>query len=328
LASTEHGHNLRVWEIAAGQAYRTLTASPLAGKKGFLCCHISADGSLLAGGASGGFGLWDMTSGDNLTFTAWPGGHQVLFESPAALLTASSEGTFRRPFRRDPATGAIHFGVPEKLPLPGADCVLALSADGKVLASAQFDGALVLYADQPTRPIRLGPHDDVRNVQVSSDGRWIATDRFSLPGGVKVWDARTRTLEKDLPVGIHSFSVFSPDGKRLLTGDGSGEIRVWEVGTWTEVLIREPLRGQQPAFSVDGKLLAVETGTGVARLLDPQTGKEYARLEDPNQDHTYHFSFSRDGTKLVCATPYGNCLHVWDLQALRRDLAEMGLDWK
>jgi WD40 repeat protein len=167
-------------------------------------------------------------------------------------------------------------------------------------------------------------------VAVSPDGQWVATGGFGHPGGAKVWDARTGELRKDLPVGTNCWVVFSPDGKRLLIASGSNataQIRVWEVGTWEEVLIKEPLKGAIPAFSPDGKLLVVETGTGVARLLDPKTGREYARLEDPNQDRAAHFSFSPDSTKLVCATADGHCLHIWDLRALRRRLAKMDLDW-
>jgi WD40 repeat protein len=163
---------------------------------------------------------------------------------------------------------------------------------------------------------------------VSPDGGLVATGGFDLPGGAKVWEAQSGKLVKHLPVGASCRVAFSPDGKRLLTGVGNGQIRVWEVGTWTEVLIQEPLRGVAFAFSPDGKLLAAETGAGVARLLDPDTGKEYARLEDPNQHVSLHFRFSADRSKLVCASRHGYCLHIWDLQALRRQLAAMRLDWQ
>ena len=102
----------------------------------------------------------------------------------------------------------------------------------------------------------------------------------------------------------------------------------WQVGSWAEIPFKEPLKGYSPAFSPDGKLLVVETGTGVARLLDPKTGKEYARLEDPSQDRADEFSFSPDSTKLVCGTVDGHCLHVWDLPghapATRGDGVELG----
>jgi WD40 repeat protein len=195
---------------------------------------------------------------------------------------------------------------------------------------------VVWHADQPDRLSKLGPHADARGVAVSPNGQWIATGRFGHPGGAKVWDVRdagdvqTRKPVKDLPVGDRCWVVFSPDGERLLTSAGSSnppQIHVWEVGTWAEVALKQPLEGEIPAFSPDGKFLVVETGTGVARLLDPRTFIEYARLEDPSQHRAGHFTFSPDSTKLVCATSDGHCLHIWDLRALRRRLADMGLDW-
>jgi hypothetical protein len=81
------------------------------------------------------------------------------------------------------------------------------------------------------------------------------------------------------------------------------------------------------AFSPDGKLVAVETGQNTVRLLDPNTGREYARLEDPNQDRAGHITFSPDGTQLV-VTGERQSLHVWDLRAIREELAQRHLDWE
>ena len=38
-------------------------------------------------------------------------------------------------------------------------------------------------------------------------------------------------------------------------------------------------------------------------------------------------TFSPDGSRLVVTTNDGPAVHVWDLRAIRRHLAEMGLDW-
>ena len=90
---------------------------------------------------------------------------------------------------------------------------------------------------------------------------------------------------------------------------------------------KEPIEGQNAAFSPNGKLVVLETNSGAARLIDADSGKEYARLEDPDQHRTGHYAFTPDGTKLVCATGDGNCVHIWDLQTIRRELDEMGLNW-
>jgi tetratricopeptide (TPR) repeat protein len=73
--------------------------------------------------------------------------------------------------------------------------------------------------------------------------------------------------------------------------------------------------------------LAVEAGSGTVLLLDPDTGREYARLEDPNQDRAGHLAFSQDGSQLVASTPDSPAVHVWDLRAIRAELAKRDLDW-
>jgi WD40 repeat protein len=332
LAADAYDNKLRIWKIAAGDEYRTLTASPIDGNREYVCSAVSPDGRLLAAGTQRGVSFWDMASGEYLAFNEIsPANHYVLWEPSGALLSMGQKGLFRWPIRREAATGQVDLGTPEKLAVPGVPSRIAQSLDGRVLAAAQFQGAAVLHADRSDQPVHLRPHADTRYVAVSPDGQWVATGGFGHPGGAKVWKALGGEPVKDLPAGHFCSVVFSPDGKRLLTRAGNNayhHIRVWEVGTWAEVVLKDPLRGNDPAFSPDGKLLVAETGAGVVRLLDPQTGREYARLEDPNRDRSDHFTFSLDGTKLVTASGDGCCLHVWDLRALRQQLAEMGLGWE
>ena len=329
LAVRGDENKLRLLRIATAGEYRTLTANHIAGKGPYACSAISADGRLLAGGGNAvGIGLWDFSSGKLLAFLE--GDYNfVLWEPSGALLVMGESGLFRRTVRRDPSSGEVHVGAPEKLSVPGVPLSIAQSRDGRVLASAQFQGAVVRHADRPERLIPLGPHADVRFVAVSPNGQWVATGGFGHPGGVKVWGARTGKLEKDLSeIGLFCRVVFSPDGKCLLTTSGfTRQIRAWRVGSWAEIRFKEPLHGDNPAFSPDGRLLVAETGSGVARLLDPASGKEFAQLDDPSQDRTVEFGFSPDSTKLVCATSDGHCLHIWDLRLMRRQLAQMGLDW-
>ena len=120
-----------------------------------------------------------------------------------------------------------------------------------------------------------------------------------------------------------SWVRFSPDGRWLATTGGG--CRLWAVDSWQE---GPYLGGTLLAFSPDSKLVAVETGHGVIRLVDPDTGREYARLEDPNQDRCGSLCFSSDGTQLVSTTPDSPSIHVWDLRAIREQLAAMDLDWE
>ena len=286
---------LGLWEVAAGGEYRTLVRAAAAGKGFYHHPSIRSDGRLLAVGMGDGFGLWDLPSGNELAFLESPGTDFVLFEPSGALLTNGSAGLLRWPVQADAASpGLLRIGPPHKLSVPGPICHVACSGDGRVIAVSQFQGGRVLHADRPDQPVPIGPHDDARYVAVSPDGRWVVTGAHNGTG-VKIWEARSGELEKELPVDSGSRVGFSPDGKWLATTGGG--LRLWAVGSWREG--PQIGVGAAFAFSADGKLLAVETGHGAVRLVDPDTGREYARLENPNQDRADFLSFSPDGTQLV-----------------------------
>ena len=107
--------------------------------------------------------------------------------------------------------------------------------------------------------------------------------------------------------------MFSPDDRWLVsTGDGC---QVWSVSTWKQ---QRNFSGDfwGVAFSPNGKVaLALETGDGVVRFVDPTTGRDHAVLEDPGHDRANHLVFSPDATKLVAITLDRAAVHVWDLRA-------------
>jgi tetratricopeptide (TPR) repeat protein len=53
-----------------------------------------------------------------------------------------------------------------------------------------------------------------------------------------------------------------------------------------------------------------------------------AKLEDPRSDRAQWLGFTPDGASLVAISTYSRAIHVWDLKAIRRQLAAMRLDWE
>jgi WD40 repeat protein len=141
---------------------------------------------------------------------------------------------------------------------------------------------------------------------------------------VKIWNAASGALVRELLPDVQLNNVgFSPDGRWLVT-TGNG-CRLWRVADWSEA---RRIGGYCFAFSHDSRWLAVETGAGAARLVDPDSGQELARFEDPNDDVADSISFSPDGRYLVMTSNRNTpSVHVWDLAAIRPQLADMGLDW-
>jgi serine/threonine protein kinase/WD40 repeat protein len=326
LAARISGTKHQILEVAVGLEYRTLVRDPVLGPGEYYCTAVSGDGRLLAAGMQDGFGLWDLPSGKPLAFVPMRWMPGVLFEPNGALLTYGDNGLLRWPVKPDPASpGLLQVGPPQALLSAGAPTNVSSSRDGRILAVGELQRgtAAVLHADRLDQPLRLLHGGDVWCATVSPDGRFVAAG-CQHGAGVKVWEAGTGKLVRVLLPQQKGCGVrFSPGGRWLATAAG-GQCFLWSVGTWQEGL---RIKGVGDiGFSPDGKLLAVDDGQGAIRLIDPDTGRDYARLEDPNQDRG-GLSFSPDGTQLISSTNDSQSIHVWDLRAIRRQLAEMGLDW-
>jgi hypothetical protein len=79
-------------------------------------------------------------------------------------------------------------------------------------------------------------------------------------------------------------------------------------------------------FSPDSHWLAVLEGGRDIVLLEAATGKELATFGGPHQPGIAAFCFSADGSKLV-ALQADQSLQIWELRAMRRELAALNLDW-
>jgi hypothetical protein len=153
LAAEFIGTKLRIWEVDTGREYRTPARVPVHREIGTRST-VSPEGRLLAVGTiNSGFGLWDLASGKELLFHPMPGITQVVFEPCGALLVQGWNRLWRWPVQIEGTT--VRIGPPQPISLPGSVCRVACSGDGRVIASPQFWGALVLNTNHPERLVIL-----------------------------------------------------------------------------------------------------------------------------------------------------------------------------
>ncbi len=100
--------------------------------------------------------------------------------------------------------------------------------------------------------------------------------------------------------------------------------RLWEVSSWREAW---QFNGRGRCFSPDGRLVVATDSSKVLNLVEAETGRTLARLTSPDLGDAWAVRFSPDGSRLVVSTRDGPAVHVWDLRAIRRHLADLGLDW-
>jgi len=311
------GNEQSSWQVDPAVEYRTLAHASNPALN-YARTSIHRDGRILAVGTDRGVMLCDLARGTELAFLPIGMAWHTMFEPSGDLLTNGSAGVLRWPIHIDPTNGEARTGPPRSLPLPGTTCAIAGDRAGRIVAVANH---IEVRVDLGDRTVSIGPLDDCRGVTLSPDGQWLATDSHQN-GGVTVWRLPDGVKANKLPIDGRAGALFSPDGKWLMTTQAS--CRLWEVGTWREV---RQIAGTFCCFSPDGRLGVFQDSSKVLGLVEIETGHMVARLESPDQHHVGWAAFTPDGSRLIVATNDPPCVHVWNLRAIRRQLADIGLDW-
>lgn len=128
----------------------------------------------------------------------------------------------------------------------------------------------------------------------SADGKLLAAGSYAF-GTIKVWDVASMkekvTLYGQSPVqGV----TFSPNGKLLAAT--SGELRVWNVASGTEVVTLTSAPVNRAVFSADGKWLAANPGGQFAgyavKVWNTETWQEVADIPKEKGFTAFWLAFS------------------------------------
>jgi RNA polymerase sigma factor (sigma-70 family) len=221
---------------------------------------------------------------------------------------------------------------------------MALSADGRILATWSLDGSTHFWETETGKDLRGFPGPmhgtDFAGMHwfaLSGDGKTVARVDFEtgkvtssgiFVGMLSGEDGLRRCEEKE---GASRQIALSPDGRWLASVCDTGLAQLWDVNTG-KVVQRWPGKGAEsypgmPVFSPDGRTLLIERPYDAIRLIDLASGKERCQIENSGLCSVPSaYAFTRDGQKLLGIRPgLGPGVYRYDTATGRR-LLERGED--
>ena len=191
---------------------------------------------------------------------------------------------------------------------------VAITPDGKTLASSSYDGVIKIWNCTNGQLLRtINAHADaISSLAISADGKILASG--SWDNRIKLWHLASGNLVGTL--AGHNDDVkaiaMSGDGQTLVSGSYDGMVKVWNFPTTSvERTFQHSSAVTSLAVSSDGEILAVGGKNGQIKTWQLQTGKQLHSLA-AHQNTIWAIAFSPNG-KILATGGQDRKVKLWDV---------------
>jgi serine/threonine protein kinase/WD40 repeat protein len=278
--------------------------------------------------------ICDLKSGTQLVDL--PGSAFVRFHPDGKSLFVANQSLKRWPIRESiNEDGKLKLTIGPPTPIEAVNpahrnFAIDIDPGGSHLAymAPRYGTFLVNLVDSSVRPVRLSA-PTVGGISVCENGRLVATGNHH-GSNCRVFDGATGELLFQAPTPSHARCALSPDGS-LLSVTYNDTADVYDTETQQRIYSIDELDfgvAWPSSFSKDGELLLFTLRKPRGTLIvDARTGSRLVRI--PGSAGTA----PRDARSMLTkdyqliTIKEGNSLEAWDVAAIRKKLAEIGLDW-
>lgn len=192
---------------------------------------------------------------------------------------------------------------------------VAISADGKTLASSSYVGKIKVWNLTNGKLLHtINAHmDAIESLVMSPDTKFLASG--SWDNDIKLWDLNNGNLIQTLQG--HNDDVkaiaMSSDGHTLASSSYDGMIKIWHLKTGS---VKMSIKHSGPitalAFSPDGEMLASGSKKGQIKTWQLNTGKQlHSFAADTNK--IWAIAFSPDG-KILASGSQDQKVRLWQIE--------------
>jgi WD40 repeat protein len=324
LASSGMDGSVKIWPIPPGAQPRRLGGRP----GGVQAIAWGEEPNTLRSldAAKGSLTLWNVASGEQLSQTPVarrgdfgqfsPRGRLLTLSttekgSPQLLVCDAGSGKTIQSVRAGVNMYACSFSPDESQ--------LAVSVSGNAIETVDLRHDKVRFRQEVVGAAAMAWSPDGRLLAVAGKGNASDGGYLAHAGWVHVFDTEKAQRTLKLRHGTSRIPAtavaWSPDGRRLVSGDVNGLAEVWEVPAGRKVASVSLHTSwiHALAWSPDGRRVASGAADRTIRIWDPTDGEELLRL-DPPEGAVTQLLWSRDGRRLAAACAEG-IIHIWDTSA-------------